>query len=75
MKGFTLTKWTDHEFAAYLRRSHAIDHYGAVGKAVMWRRPDDTCVAVAIYDNAKSNRRIWIPDWAAATKDQYYEGS
>ena len=51
---------TDTEFAAHLAKQNALHTPHHVGKSVMWYAPDGACVAVAIYDNADSTRKLFI---------------
>ena len=61
MRGFTKIKMTDHELAQYLRKHNAIDNYGHVGKACIWRDANETCWAVVIYGGATA-RTIYLPN-------------
>lgn len=55
------TFFSDHDFAAYLRREGAINNYTSEGNSVRWTRDDGSLAAVAIYDNANCTRRIYVP--------------
>ena len=50
----------DTEFAAHLTKHKAVDNSTQVGKSVQWFAPDGACVAITIYDNEESTRRLFI---------------
>ncbi len=53
--------YSDHEFAAYLRREGAINNYAHFGDRVRWNRSDGSLAAVAEFNNANCTRKIYLP--------------
>jgi hypothetical protein len=60
MHGFTKKDWGDHEFAAYLRKTNAIDNVLKCKDCNMWYNDNDLCVAVAFYNNQKCKYTVWV---------------
>lgn len=55
------TDFTDHQFAAWLRKANAIDNWEHVNSFTNhWYNKKGEHVATAIYDNANCTRRIFI---------------
>ena len=55
MFGFINAEMTDHELALWVKGAS----YTHNGKSVSWVK-DSITIAVVFYDNALSNRDIWI---------------
>jgi len=62
MYGFTKVNWTDHKFAAFVKK-HDLFHTSGTN-LVEWKRQGchPLVHAVVIYDNSETTRDIWVND-------------